>query len=73
MCVILHHFEVIMLSEKSKIIKSTHCVIPFICLLCFLGPHPRQMEVSRLGVESELQQQPTAQPQQCGIQATSAT
>ena len=30
----------------------------------FLGPHPRHMEVSRLGVKSEL---PTPQPQQHGI------
>ena len=31
-----------------------------------LGPHPRHMEVGRLGVEWELQ------PQQCRIQAASA-
>ena len=27
----------------------------FFCLFVFLGPHPRHMEVPRLGVESELQ------------------
>ena len=27
-----------------------------IIIVCFLGPHPRHMEVPRLGVESELQQ-----------------
>ena len=27
----------------------------FIYLFCFLGPHPRHMEVPRLGVQSELQ------------------
>ena len=26
----------------------------FLCLFAFLGPHPRHMEVPRLGVESEL-------------------
>mgnify|MGYP001308256440 CR=1 FL=1 len=43
----------------------------FLCF-CFLGPHPRHMEVPRLEVELELQLRPTPQPQQLGIQATSA-
>ena len=30
-------------------------LLSFIVLLSFLGPHPRHMEVPRLGVESELQ------------------
>ena len=29
-------------------------VCVFVCLFCFLGPHPRHMEVPRLGVELEL-------------------
>ena len=33
----------------------------------FLGPHPRDMEVPRQGVESELQLLAYAQPQQPGI------
>ena len=39
----------------------------FVCLFvfCFLGQNLRHMEISRLGVESELQ--PTAQPQELGI------
>ena len=37
------------------------------------GPHPRHMEVPRLGVESELQLLPTPQPQQHGIQAVAVT
>ena len=36
-----------------------------------LGPHLWHMEVSRLGVQSELQLQPTPQPGQHWIQATS--
>ena len=42
-------------------------------IFCFLGPHLWHMEVSRLGVEWELQPQPMPQPQQQGIWATSAT
>ena len=34
-------------------------------LFCFLGPHPKHMEVPRLGVQSELQLPATPQPQQC--------
>ena len=48
--------------------------LPFI--FCFLGPHLQHMEVPRLGVKSELQlpaYKPTSQPQQCQIQAVSAT
>ena len=37
----------------------------FSYLFCFLGPHPRQMEVPRLGVQSELFE--------CQIRASSAT
>ena len=41
---------------------------------CFLGPHPRHMEVPRLGVESELQLPASiTQPQQRRIQALSVT
>ena len=32
-----------------------HNTIVFFLLFCFLGPHQRHMEVSRLGVKSELQ------------------
>ena len=41
------------------------------CFFFFLGPHLRHMEVPWLGVESELQ--PTSQPQQHQIHATSMT
>ena len=33
------------------------------CFVCFLGPHPRHMEVPRLGVESGCSCWPTPQPQ----------
>ena len=44
-------------------------------LFFFLGPHPRHMEVPRLGGKSELQPKPTPQPQQhqLGIRAVSVT
>ena len=35
----------------------------FFFFLVFLGPHPRQVEVPRLGVELELQLEPMSQPQ----------
>ena len=41
--------------------------------LLFLQPHLLHMEVPRLGVELELHLQPTPQPQQHWIRATSAT
>ena len=31
------------------------CRVFFVCLFCFLGPHPCHMEIPRPGVESELQ------------------
>ena len=40
---------------------------------CFLGPHPRYMQVPRLGVQLELQLLAYAQPQQFGIQTKSVT
>ena len=39
----------------------------------FLGPHLHQMEVPRLGVDSELQLPPIPQPQQLQIQITCVT
>ena len=39
----------------------------------FLGMYLQHMKVSRLGVKTELQLRPTPQPQQRGLQATSAT
>jgi len=39
----------------------------------FLGLHLQHMEVSRLGVKSELQQRPTQKSQQCRIQTTYVT
>ena len=39
------------ISVKSKYILRASL---FIYLLVFLGPHPQHMEVSRLGVRSEL-------------------
>ena len=47
--------------------------INFILFFCFSGPHPCHMEVPKLGVKSELQLQPTPQPQRCGIRAVSVT
>ena len=45
----------------------------FFFFFVFLGPHPRHIEVSRLGVQSELYPWPTPEPQQHGIRAASAT
>ena len=45
----------------------------FVVVIWFLEPHPQHMEVPRLGVELELQLQPTLQPQQHRIRAISAT
>ena len=45
----------------NTILGSTNLIniilgsIFFFFLLCFLGPHPKHMEVPRLGTESELQ------------------
>ena len=36
----------------KRIEKGGVCL--FVCLFVFLGPHPRHMEVPRLGIESEL-------------------
>ena len=43
------------LRHKGTLLSAIlfHFIILF--LFCFLGPHPRHMEVPRLGVESELQ------------------
>ena len=50
----------------------------FLKQLCFFlslfsGPHPRHMEVPRLGVESSYSCWSTPQPQQCLIQGMSMT
>ena len=45
----------------------------FFFFFCFLGQHLQHVDVSRVGVESVLQLQPTPQPQQREIQAASAT
>ena len=37
---------------KSK--QGQFLVVLFVCLFVFLGPHPRLMEVPRLGVQLEL-------------------
>ena len=42
------------LSFSEKCLMSIQILCPF-SFFCFLGPHPRHMEVFRLGVESELQ------------------
>ena len=47
--------------------------ILYIYLFFFLQPHLGHVEVPRLGVESEFSYWPTPQPQQCQIQAVSAT
>ena len=41
------HVEICSLAEVL-------CVCVFVLLFCFLGPHPRHLEVPRLGVQSEL-------------------
>ena len=38
----------------------------FFCLFGFLGPHPRHLEVPRLGVTSELQLRPMSQSRNTG-------
>ena len=49
-------------------------LIRFFFFFCFfLGPNLQHMEVSRPGVESELQLPTYAKPQQCQIEATSVT
>ena len=40
--------------NKGEMIRKDN-VLPFFFFFCFLGLHPRPTEVSRLGVESELQ------------------
>jgi len=45
----------------------------FILSFVFLGPHPRHMEVPRLGVYSGCSCLPTPQPQQLRIRAASVT
>ena len=39
----------------------------------FLGPYPRHIEVPRLGSNRSCSRQPVPQPQQCQLQAVSAT
>jgi len=50
---------------------SFYCCFGLFLSFCFLEPHPRHMDVPRLGVESELQLM--SQPQQCQIRAASMT
>ena len=45
----------------------------FFLFFCFLGPHPRHMEVPWLGVNQSCSYRSKPQPQQHGIQATSST
>ena len=45
----------------------------YLCIFVFLGPHPRHMEVPRLGVESELQLLAHVTAQQRQIRAISVT
>ena len=42
-------------------------------VVVFLAPHPRHMEVPRLGVQSELQLRPIPQPQQRRTRAATST
>ena len=44
-CIILYH----------KILEDSKEKCIFFFFFCFLGPHPRHMEVSRLGLKSDLQ------------------
>ena len=44
----------------------------FFLFVCFLGPHLRHMEISRLGVELELQLLAYTTAAKCGIQAVSS-
>ena len=61
------HFTIIFGEISIQVLRL------FYFILFYLGPHLRHMEVPRLGVELELYSQPIPQPQQDGIQATSAT
>ena len=45
----------------------------FFAVLCFLEPHPRHVEVPRLGVELELQLLAYTTATACGIRATPVT
>ena len=45
-------------------INELTCAVFFNFNFFFLGLHPRPMEVTRLGVKSDLQLQATSQPQQ---------
>ena len=56
--------------ETPRFLKKFYCSI-YIFLRGRGGPHPQHMEVSRLGVKSELQLTPQPQPRQ--IQAVSTT
>ena len=60
-----------MLSATSREQATDRAVYLFI--FCFLGPHPQNIRVPRLGVKSELSCWPTPQPQQCGNPAASVT
>ena len=45
--------ELLVIAKTQKQSNGFFCFVLFVCLLSFLGPHPRHMEVPRLGVESE--------------------
>ena len=67
------HFKKFIFSSHCK--NNTQSFFFYFLFFCFLGPHPRHMEVPRLGVQSELQwpAQPKPQPEQLGIRAASVT
>ena len=69
--------EVVTLSAqvwKIKLVSSAlEAIYCFFFFFFFLGPHLRHMEVARLGVESELQLEPTPQLQRHRIPAASVT
>ena len=45
----------------------------YLFIFVFLGPHPRHMEVPRLGSNQSCSCWPMPEPQQCGIRAVSVT
>ena len=67
----VHVLNFIISSSQSS--RTLELKTNFLSFFFLLGPHPRHIEVPRLGVELGCSCQPTPQPQQCRIQAASVT
>ena len=62
------------MGTDENVVSDVHVLKSYLLLLfCFLGPHPRYMEVPRLGVKSELQLPAYTTAKQCQILAVSAS